>query len=137
MYVYIVLYVENCVGSVVNIVSIVISVALVSIVSIVFIKMKFVSPKKNESEEEKTKKRIAQWNHTILNPNHLERYADATHGKGAALENCFAFVDWTVRPISRPIQNQEIGYNGHKRIHVLQFQSATEWAHGKHVRTCR
>lgn len=69
--------------------------------------------------------RIKQWNHAILNPYQLEIYADAIHTKGAALNNCFGFVDGTVRAISRPIENQEIVYNGHKRIHALKFQSVT------------
>ena len=37
--------------------------------------------------------------------------------------NCFGFVDGTVRPCSRPGQNQRILFNGHKRIHALKFQS--------------
>ena len=43
--------------------------------------------------------------------------------KGAALENCFGFVDGTVRPIARPDEHQRIMYNGHKRVHALKFQS--------------
>lgn len=42
---------------------------------------------------------------------------------GAPLGNCFGFVDGTVRPISRPDENQRIVYNGHKRVHALKFQS--------------
>ena len=37
--------------------------------------------------------------------------------------NCFGFVDGTVRPCSRPRQNQRILFNGHKRVHALKFQS--------------
>ena len=36
---------------------------------------------------------IPQWNHTLLSPRALEVYAETIHGKGAALENCFGFVD--------------------------------------------
>ena len=36
--------------------------------------------------------------------------------------NCFGFVDGTVRPCSRPRQNQRILFNGHKRMHALKFQ---------------
>ena len=43
---------------------------------------------------------ITQWNHTLLSPRALEVYAETIHGKGAALENCFGFVDGTVRPIA-------------------------------------
>ncbi|XP_048587454.1 uncharacterized protein LOC116601948 [Nematostella vectensis] len=67
--------------------------------------------------------RISQWNYDILNPPMLQEYADAIFAKGAPLSNCFGFVDGTVRPISRPGQNQRIVYNGHKRVHSLKFQS--------------
>nr|XP_058957409.1 uncharacterized protein LOC131784603 [Pocillopora verrucosa] len=67
--------------------------------------------------------RITQWNDTILNPRLLEQYATVITEKGAALDNCFGFVDGTVRPISKPGDMQRIVYNGHKRVHALKFQS--------------
>ena len=67
--------------------------------------------------------RVTEWNHTILNAAALQKYANAVFNKGAALDNCFGFVDGTVRPICRPDQNQRIVYNGHKRVHGLKFQS--------------
>ena len=67
--------------------------------------------------------RISQWNHDILSPPLLQEYADVIHAKGAPLENCFGFIDGTVRPIARPDQHQRIVYNGHKRVHSLKFQS--------------
>ena len=67
--------------------------------------------------------RITQWNPTVVNPGFLEQYAAAIAGKGAALDNCFGFVDGTVRPISKPGEQQRIVYNGHKRVHALKFQS--------------
>ena len=67
--------------------------------------------------------RIKQWNHDLLSPARLQTYADAVYAKGAALENCFGFVDGTVRPIARPDENQRVVYNGHKRVHALKFQS--------------
>ena len=67
--------------------------------------------------------KITQWNHFILNPASLNVYAEAIYNKGAALENCFGFIDGTVRPICRPIENQRIVLNGHKRVHALKFQS--------------
>ena len=42
----------------------------------------------------------------------LERFAAAIQVRGATLENCWAFVDGTVRPISRPGKNQRVLYNG-------------------------
>ena len=43
-------------------------------------------------------------------------YAAAISARGAPLQNCFGFIDGTVRPIARPGDNQRILYNG-------QFQS--------------
>lgn len=68
---------------------------------------------------------VNQWNNTILNPVQLQLYAEAIHNKGAALDNCFGFIDGTVRPICRPGRLQRIVYNGHKRVHALKFQSVT------------
>ena len=68
-------------------------------------------------------RRITEWNDDVLNTNCLERYAAAIHAKGSALNNCFGFVDGTVRPICRPNVNQRQVYNDHKRVHALKFQS--------------
>ncbi|XP_032228942.1 uncharacterized protein LOC116612389 [Nematostella vectensis] len=67
--------------------------------------------------------RTTEWNNFILSPNSLQTYADAIHNKGAALDNCFGFVDGSVRPITRPGLNQRVVYNGHKRVHALKYQS--------------
>ena len=68
--------------------------------------------------------RILQWNHQQLSQANLERFAEVVHRKGAPLNNCFAFVDGTVRPICRPgTVNQRLLYNGHKRVHGIKFQS--------------
>ena len=62
-------------------------------------------------------------NQPLLTPVCLERFCQAVHDKGAALENCWGFIDGTVRPICRPGQNQRVLYNGHKKVHALKFQS--------------
>ena len=49
--------------------------------------------------------RITELNHTILNHHALQTYAEVVSDKGAALNNCFGFVDGTVRPICRPNTN--------------------------------
>ena len=67
--------------------------------------------------------RITSWNNSILHPAALQQYADTIFDRGAALSNCFGFVDGTVRPICRPDENQRIVYNGHKRVHAIKFQS--------------
>ena len=58
-----------------------------------------------------------------LQPNHLEKFANAIHSRGAALQNCWGFVDGTVRPICRPGEHERLVYNGHKRVHAIKFQS--------------
>ena len=50
-------------------------------------------------------------------------FANAVHEKGAALDDCWGFIDGTVRPICRPQRNQRLDYNGHKRVHAIKFQS--------------
>lgn len=58
-----------------------------------------------------------------LQPARLESYAQVIHQKGAALDNCWGFVDGTVRPVCRPGEHQRVLYNGHKRVHAIKFQS--------------
>ena len=67
--------------------------------------------------------RILEWNDTILDPYLLEGYSNAITAKGSPLENCFGFIDGTVRPISKPGENQRIVCNAHKRVHGIKFQS--------------
>ena len=67
--------------------------------------------------------RITEWNHFIMSPNLLQTYSEAIHDKGTSLDNCFGFIDGTVRPISKQGVNQRAVYNGHERVHALKFQS--------------
>ena len=67
--------------------------------------------------------RLESWNQPFLSSEMLQSYADATYNKGAPLENCFGFVDGTVRRTIRPNYNQRVMYNGHKRVHAIKFQS--------------
>ena len=48
---------------------------------------------------ENHQQRLTNWNQTFLNPTKLEEYAQAISDSGAALKNCFGFIDGTVRPI--------------------------------------
>ena len=57
-----------------------------------------------------------------LSPENLQAFAASIHHTGAALDNCWGFVDGTVRPICRPKRNQRVVYNGNKRIHALKVQ---------------
>ena len=53
----------------------------------------------------------------------LTEYTVAVHNKCHALDNCWGFIDGTVRPICRPGENQRVAYHGHKRVHALKYQS--------------
>ena len=66
---------------------------------------------------------LTGFGHQWMSPVALEEYARVVHDKGASLDFCWGFIDGTVRPVSRPRQNQRILYNGHKRIHAIKFQS--------------
>ncbi|CAB4032157.1 Hypothetical predicted protein [Paramuricea clavata] len=66
---------------------------------------------------------LTDLNQPGLHPDRLQEHANAVHDAGGALENCWGFVDVTVRPICRPGENQRVMYNGHKRIHAIKFQS--------------
>ena len=51
----------------------------------------------------------------------LQEYVAIIHAKGAPQDNCFGFIDGTVRPISP--QHQRVVYNDRKRIRSLKLQS--------------
>ena len=53
----------------------------------------------------------------------LTSFCDSVYRKGAALDNCWGFIDGTVPPVCRPGLNHEVLYNGHKRVHAIKFQS--------------
>lgn len=60
-----------------------------------------------------------------LSRENLSLYAERVHAKGAPLDNCWGFVDGTVRGIARPQEDQRLFYNGHKRKHALKYQAVT------------
>ena len=66
---------------------------------------------------------LSRWEQPFLSPENLALYTAAIHNHGAPLENCFGFIDGTVRRIARPKINQRTMYNGHKRVHSMKFQS--------------
>jgi hypothetical protein len=52
----------------------------------------------------------------------LEVLSEAVQGTGALIPTCIGFIDGTVRPIARPVENQRQSFNGHKRTHALKYQ---------------
>ena len=65
---------------------------------------------------------ISQHTGHWLTPARLQESAQAVAAK-CPLNNVFGFVDGTCRRICRPKHNQRIWYSGHKRRHVMKFQS--------------
>ena len=66
---------------------------------------------------------LETFNQPWLSQIELVNLAGAIHARGAPLQNCWGFVDGTVRPVCRPHDHQRILYNGHKRVHSIKFQS--------------
>lgn len=68
--------------------------------------------------------RLRNWRmNPFLQPGDMHRYAEAIYNHGAPLQNCFGFIDGTLREIARPKYNQRVMYNGHKRVHGIKYQS--------------
>ena len=87
---------------------------------------------------------ISHWNYTLLNPESLQRYADSIAAKGAALQNCFGFVDGTVRPICKiwktmlslplvslcaSMEIQDILFGCNYKFHLDNVSSHPKWLH--------
>ena len=68
---------------------------------------------------------LTSFNQNWLSPANLEMYARVISQKGSPIQNCWGFIDGTVRPCCRPIVNQRVVYNGHKRTHAIKFQAVT------------
>ena len=70
-----------------------------------------------------------RWHHLLnnlnqnwLSPANLQEFSNAVYNKCDAVENCWGFVDGTVKAICKPKVNQGVVYNGHKRVHAIKFQ---------------
>ena len=66
---------------------------------------------------------LSSFDQRWLQQDKLASYADVIYAKSGALQNCWGFIDGTVRACCRPGINQRSFYNGHKRFHGLKFQS--------------
>ena len=74
--------------------------------------------------------KLCQWNHDILNPRYFDTYTDAISRKGAALQNCFGFIDGTIRPMCRPSQEQRTMFNVRPQKGSLLEVSVSDWPNG-------
>ena len=67
--------------------------------------------------------RIMQWNQNILSAIQLENYAEVIYNNGAPLDFGYTsttrlwFCGRNCSPTSRTGENQQLVYNGHKRVH--------------------
>lgn len=66
---------------------------------------------------------LVHLNQPWLSKNSLRHFAAAIHDEGASVENCWGFIDRTVRPLGKPEQNQRTLFNWHKRVHGTKVQS--------------
>ncbi|KAK3848264.1 MAG: hypothetical protein J3R72DRAFT_360322, partial [Linnemannia gamsii] len=67
--------------------------------------------------------RLFSWDYTRLTPAKLEQFARAVSRAGSPLLDIVGFIDETVRPIARPMENQRQEYNGHHRLYAMKFQA--------------
>lgn len=66
---------------------------------------------------------LSRLNQPLLSQADLVDCSQSVYRKGAALDNCWGFIDGTVRPVSGSGEHQRVLYNGHKRVHAIKFQS--------------
>jgi hypothetical protein len=74
---------------------------------------------------EKVKRKV-RLDPVILSENRIKMYADTLRAKDCPSENCFGFIDGTLRRIARPGGNslfQQSMYSGHKRAHGIHYQA--------------
>lgn len=68
---------------------------------------------------------LTSFNQAWLSKDALKDFADCIHAKGAPLDNCWGFIDGTLRGIARPGTDQKAMYSGHKRHHGYKMQSVS------------
>ena len=67
--------------------------------------------------------KLTSLNQPWLAPARLEEFFNTISQSGTALQNCWGFIDGTVRPVCRPWELQRVLCNVHKRVHAIKFQS--------------
>lgn len=66
---------------------------------------------------------LQTFNQEWLSRENLQQFSNVVHNAGSPLDNCWGFVDGTVRRVCRSGRNQRVLYNGHKKVHAIKFQS--------------
>ena len=72
-----------------------------------------------------------RWGHLLKDPftqgffsaERVATYSTKITEKVSPGLHVWGFIDGTVRPICRPVRDQQQFYNGHKRVHALKYQS--------------
>ena len=84
-------------------------------------------PQLSEMFNQMTNLICRNWNQLPSNLNHfsqcLQGFCNTIHQKGAALSNCWGFVDGTVRSISKPNESQKICIMCIKSSNLLLLQT--------------
>ena len=63
------------------------------------------------------------WDHQRLSLERLRRYVQAIDETVGVSTETWGFIDGTVRPIARPLEEQQRYYLGHKGYHGIKYQS--------------
>jgi hypothetical protein len=70
--------------------------------------------------------KLREFDQNLLSNVKLREYADAILDLGSPLSNCWGFIDGTVQPICRPLENQKVVFWGGTKacmdICLSQFQ---------------
>lgn len=79
--------------------------------------------------------RLTQWNNQVMDPNHLQQYADVISAKGSPLDNCFGFVDGTVSTHKSPRTASEgcIQWTQESPCIKISICCSTEWVNRKPI----
>ena len=77
--------------------------------------------------------KVLNWNHEILSPVNLQMHVNAITAMGAPLDNCFGFIDGTVRPISHPKTKEFFTMAISGYIPQVSKHSTAKWYHRKSV----
>lgn len=61
-----------------------------------------------------------KWDSQRLTGQKLKQYADSIRGRSGA-DSIWGFLDGTLKPISRPLDDQRLFYSGHKHHHGIKY----------------
>ena len=79
--------------------------------------------------------RLTQWNNQVMDPNHLQQYADVISAKGSPLDNCFGFGRWHGSTNKSPRTAPEgcIQWTQESPCIKISICCSTEWVNRKPI----